>query len=251
MRFHLLPFALALLATAASAQPADRLGVYVVAGSAAPERALFPDAADPFLTVGLRLSPLADVQVGARFGTHDRLLIGALHPRRVAEPGEVVDYRTVETTRALTTSVGLHGAAGPAVLRVRASLGLDAYDRTVTAQIAPERADASPQEVLSDHGSATFAHAGVSTVAAVPVRLGAGQVAPGLGLAAASSRTLRGSLDAQPARLMPFLSLPTTARLHGADVTLDATLGLAKGAGSRGEETNWAPVVEAGLRVEI
>jgi len=243
--------AVVLLAPLAGAQPADRIGLYAVVGSAAPERSLFPDATDPALVVGARLAPGLDVHLGARVETATYLL-GTHLGRPAPQPGDVFYRETVDRTRAAALGVRASGDAGTLRLSLSASVALDGFQRTVISQRVPDDPapvanDDIPREV--ETRSATFLHAGLSGVVAVP--MAGGRIAPGLGLAGSFSGADGGPINAPPARWMPFLSVPATVRLPAAEVTLDARVGVARGAGSRTESRHWAPVVEAGVRVEI
>ncbi len=249
------------LAAAVQAQPADGAGFYAVLGSASPERLLFRDASDPFLTVGYRLSSRADVQLGARFGTDDLTVgqgtRGLYDPRATPQPGDVFQTDRRERTVAVAGAVGTRVPAGRAEVRSRLSVGYDVLDRTVETLRYPaaferESFDSGAVEAEVARGRATFAHAGASAVVAVPLRGESGRVAPGVGLAVASSRRLAGTLSAPRSAAMAFVSLPTTVDVKGARVTLDATMGMGRSLdGGTPNETRWSPHVEAGLRVDL
>jgi hypothetical protein len=242
--------ALALLLTiAASAQPAeaDRLGLYAVVGSAAPERSLFREPADPVVTLGYRFSDLADVQVGVRFDENDSIV----RRDRLANPTRPIYVDLADRTKAIAASVGIEGTERGAAFRLRGSLAYDVYDRTLTTELY-EIDSETPVQTQVDEASGTFAHAGLSTIVGVPLGREAARITPGLGAAVSSSRRVGGTLTAPSARAMAFLSLPTTVEAGPALVTLDARLGMARPLKHRtNRPERWSPVVEAGVRVEI
>lgn len=245
-----LSFLLVLLAMSASAQTSDRLGFYGVVGSAAPERILIPSAADPVVVIGARLTPAIDVHAGLRLDNRQRDLFVSdrqLRPTRVG----TLD----ETTRAATASVGVAGSVGWVSVRLRGSGVLDWYRRDISGAPSQPRGDApdEPEPLDSETTSDLFGHAGASAVVSIPLVRGRGQIAPGLGIAVSATQQVSAHTATTPSqtRVMPFVSVPTTLSLDALDVTLDATLGMAKGAGSRFESLQWAPVVEAALRLDI
>lgn len=249
---RLLP-ALALLAAAASAQPADRLGLYAVVGSAAPERALFRGPADPLLTLGYRVSDAVDVQLGARLGT-DRLRIGGDQDgvRREVPSPVLADIES--RTRALAASVGLAVPAGAARVHVRTSLAVDALARS-TYRYGPGTTPGD--EIYLDGGpppeetSATFVHAGVSGTVALPIRRRGGQLAPGVGLAIATAERVGGSIAAPPAFGMGFVSVPVSVEAGRVRLTLDARAGLARALWEGTDVSGWSPRTALSARVEI
>ncbi len=231
--------------------------MYAVVGSATPERALFRGPADPLLTLGVRLSPQVDVQAGVRVGTTTRSLV----PGRIwrgdlpVEPGDLLRFEQHTRTSALAVGAGLTERLGPVEVRSRASVSLDVLDRaSTTERYALDEADPAGGAFVRsvEEASATFAHSGLSAVVAVPIQRRTGRMAPGVGLAVAASSRLRGTVGAPPLQTMAFLGVPTTVAVGPTRVTLDATLGVARGAqSSTYGGDGWGPVVEAGLRVDL
>lgn len=252
---RLLP-ALVLLTAAASAQPTDstRLGIYAVAGSAAPERSLFREPADPLLTLGYRVSDAVDIQFGARLDT-DRVQIGGDLPGMRREVPDPIDADVESRTRALAASAGVTMPLGRAEVQTRASLGVDVLDRTVTSytyRTGPDAPVGVPETTETGEASATYLHAGVSSVVALPVRRRGGLLAPGVGLAVAMTERMSGAIGTPPALGMAFLSLPASVEAGPVRLTLDARAGMARRLenGSVPSE-RWSPVTEISARVEI
>lgn len=259
MRFDVrVPVAISLLlAVTAGAQPAGRLGLYATVGSAAPERSLFRDAADPVLTLGYRFSDAFDVQLGARLDTDHQLLgSSASNALRNSHGLPSVSGESTRRTKALVSGLGLNATEGGARFSLRTSVGIDAYDRTTTLNTYIESPDdrTGTDDVTTDVEavSATFAHLGASGIVALPIRRESARLTPGLGLAVATARRLSGSVTAPPARAMAFLSVPTRVDVGPVGVTLDARVGMARPLEARAFQTErWSPVVEAGIRLDV
>ena len=247
----------------ADAQPVhlDGRGGYAAYGNSSPERLLFPDAADPDLTLGLRLSPRVDLQAGFQTRTDEATRIGQ---------DEVAVRVGRARTVAAVLAAGYTAPLGAGVLQGRLSLGYDEY----TASSATYRPDSTtvftsdgpapgyglaPAGVQS--GSGTFVHAGASASVAVPVGLGRVRLLPTAGLAATLSSRAAGTFDAQGARWMPFVGLPVTARVGTVALTYEVTAGLTKGTYRRGlsvpigapsrTSSNWTAVAEGSLRLNF
>lgn len=251
----------ALLAVSASAQSSDRLGFYGVVGSGSPERALFPDATDPWVVLGVRLTPAVDVQAGIRLDERTieadllRSQTGVVLRSQTVRIGDVVERQIRERTNAAAVSIGIAAELGVLALTVRGSAALDRFQQDETT-LAVSGTDGGAVSLVTEQRTSSNlqAHGGASVVVALPLRRAAGRVSPGLGLAVSTVGAGNAYTSTAPStvRLMPFLSVPTTARFEGLDVTLEAVLGFAQGAGSRRARTDqWAPVVEAGIRVDV
>ena len=252
----------ALLATSASAQHVylPGPGGYAGYGNGSPERLLFPDAADPEVFVGLRLSPHVDLQAGYTSTSNRQTYLSR---------DEVRAFTTADRTNAAILSAGYADRLGRSLVRARLSLGYDDFayssatyrpdSTTLYTPDGPERGyGLGYQSGASGRGE--YVHAGASVSAGLPVDVSRVRILPTVGLMGTLSSTVDGAAPAQGARWMPYAQLPISVRVKKVAVTYLLTGGVTKGTYRRGDLTfsptprassNWAVVAEGTLRVDF
>ncbi|WP_412068543.1 hypothetical protein [Rubrivirga sp. IMCC43871] len=257
------PVLLALLAVSASAQvgPLDGRGVYGAFGSVAPERLLFPEGSSPEITVGARLSPRVDVQLGltvteTRASRFDRQSISV--------------HEDLQRRGGAVASVGVADRWGESVVRGRVSLGYDDYSAQTT-NFRPDSVEVWTRTGLEDAlallpsrsrtSLGKYVQAGASASIGWPVGRGRVRAVPGIGVAGSLAGRVSGERQAQGARLMPYAVVPVSARVAGVAVTATLTGGLAGGErdqrrgvepfGASARASTWVPIVEGSLRLDL
>ncbi|WP_412068544.1 hypothetical protein [Rubrivirga sp. IMCC43871] len=224
---------LALLAVSASAQPAspfDARGGFGAYGNAASERMLFPRGSDPALTLGARLSPHVEVQVGVTVTERERVSFEAF------DVG-VTEHQTRRggVVAALTTQHPWGGA----VIESAMSLGYDDFLATRTefrpdsvtfpGRDAPSWSVYRLAGVSSRSSRGKYVQAGARAAVGWPLGRGRLRTTPTLGVAGSLAGRVGGTREAQGARIMPYLAVPVTAFVAGVGLTATATLGVGGG----------------------